>query len=430
MFKIVIVGGGAGGLELAAKLGKKLGKKKSAEIVLIDQNRSHIWKPLLHEVATGTLDSSTDGVVYHAHAAKHYYQFCLGRFTGLDPQAKTLTVAANYADDGLQLLPKREISYDLLVLAIGSQSNDFGTAGVKQHCHFLDSPKQAEKFHHALLNQFLRINQSESPNERLSVSIVGAGATGVELSAELFNVSALVKAYNMPNMSADKLEINLIEAGPRILAALPERISYAARKELSNLGVNVRENTRVKEATAEGYITSDDELIKADLMIWAAGIKVPDYIKELAVFELNHLNQIIVKPTLQASISDDIYVLGDCCGFQHPDGSWVPPRAQSAHQMADTVRANIYATLQRNELQSFKYKDYGSLVSLSRFGAVGNLMGNLTKKSMFIEGHLARIMYISLYRMHQFAIHGWAKAILVIVAEKIAKVVRPKMKLH
>ena len=430
MYKIIIVGGGAGGLELATKLGAKLGKKQQAEIVLIDQNRSHIWKPLLHEVATGTLDSSTDGVVYHAHAAKHHYQFCLGRYTGLDLLAKTITVAANYADDGLQLLHEREISYDLLVLAIGSQSNDFGTAGVKQYCHFLDSPRQAEKFHHALLNQFLRINQSENPNERLSVSIVGAGATGVELSAELFNVSTLVKAYNMPNMSADKLEINLIEAGPRILAALPERIADAARKELSNLGVNVREHTRVKEATVEGFKTTDDELIKADLMIWAAGIKVPDYIKDQGVFELNHLNQIIVKPTLQTSVSDDVFVLGDCCGFKNKDGSWVPPRAQSAHQMADTVRANIYAILKKSALKTFKYKDYGSLISLSRFGAVGNLMGNLTTKSMFIEGHLARIMYVSLYRMHQIAIHGWAKAILVIVAEKVAKVVRPKMKLH
>jgi len=430
MFKIVIVGGGAGGLELAAKLGAKLGKKKEAEIVLIDQNRSHIWKPLLHEVATGTLDSSADGVVYHAHAAKHHYQFCLGRFTGLDSAHKILKVAASHSDDGLQILPQRNISYDILVLAIGSQSNDFGTPGVKQQCHFLDSPKQAEKFHHALLNQFVRINQSGNTDDCLSVSIVGAGATGVELSAELFNVSALVKAYNMPNMSADKLEINLIEAGPRILAALPERISFSARKELTDLGVKVRENTRVKEASTDGFITSDGEIIKADLMIWAAGIKVPDYIRQLDIFELNHLNQIIVKPSLQSSISDNIFVLGDCCGFENVDGSWVPPRAQSAHQMADTVRENIYALMKKNELQSFKYKDYGSLVSLSRFGAVGNLMGNLTKKSMFIEGHLARIMYISLYRMHQFAIHGWAKAILVIVAEKIAKVVRPKMKLH
>jgi len=430
MLKIVIVGGGAGGLELAAKLGSSLGKKSKADIILVDQNRSHIWKPLLHEVATGTLDSNIDGVVYHAHAAKHHYQFCLGRFVSVDKEAQFITLSATFTDDGLQILPQREISYDILVLAVGSQSNDFSTPGVQENCHFLDSPVQAERFHHALLNQFLRINQSDSKTEHLDIAIVGAGATGVELSAELLNVSSLVKAYNMPNMSNDKLKVTLIEAGPRILSALPERISNAAKKELLHLGVDVKESTRIQEATVAGYMTSEKELITADLMIWAAGIKVPDYIKNLNVFELNHLNQILVKPNLQSSVSDSIYVLGDCCGFQNDDGSWVPPRAQSAHQMADMVRFNIQATLKNKALKNYQYKDHGSLVSLSRFGAVGNLMGNLTRRSMFIEGHIARIMYISLYRMHQIAIHGWAKAMLVVVAEKIAKVVRPKMKLH
>ncbi|MFT5707694.1 MAG: NADH dehydrogenase [Oceanospirillaceae bacterium] len=430
MYKIIIVGGGAGGLELAAKLGASLGKKKRAEIVLIDRNRAHIWKPLLHEVATGMLDTSIDGVVYHAHAAKHGYQFCLGDFTDVNTAKKVIKVAASYTQDNVQILPEREISYDLLVMAIGSQSNDFGTKGVQQNCHFLDSVKQAERFHIALLNQFLRINQSDEQDCCLNIAIVGAGATGVELSAELLNVTALVKAYNMPNMSTDKLSISLIEAGPRVLGALSERISKAARKELQSLGVIVRENTKVKEACAQGYITSDDELIEADLMIWAAGIKVPDFIKELEVFELNHLNQILVKPNLMSTVSDDIYVLGDCCGFQNDDGSWVPPRAQSAHQMAARVFTNIRASIEHKAQKSYHYRDYGSLVSLSRYGAVGNLMGNLTNKSMFIEGHIARIMYISLYRMHQFAVHGWGKAILLIVAEKIAKVVRPKMKLH
>ena len=429
MHKIVIVGGGAGGLELATKLGAQLAKKRLAEIVLIDQNRAHIWKPLLHEVATGSLDTSIDAVVYHAHAAKHHYQFCLGRFVDLDPERRTLRLAAAYSDEGQQILPDRTLSYDTLVLAIGSQSNDFATPGVKQHCHFLDSAKQAEKFHYALLNQFLRINQSDQP-QCLNISIVGAGATGVELSAELHNVTKLLKSYNMGNMKNEQLKVNLIEAGPRILSALPERISEAAKKELTRMGVRVREGTRVKEASSSGFITSEGETIAADLMIWAAGIKVPDFIKDLELFQLNHLNQIIVKPSLQSSISDDIYVLGDCCGFKNEDGSWVPPRAQSAHQMADKVRENIKARLANKVQKDYHYRDYGSLVSLSRFGAVGSLMGNLSKKSMFIEGHLARIMYVSLYRMHQIAIHGWAKALLVVVVEKVAKVVRPKMKLH
>lgn len=429
MHKIVIVGGGAAGLELASRLGQTLGKKKKAEVILVDKNRSHIWKPLLHEVATGSLDTSTDGVIYHAHGAKQGYRFCLGSFVDLDSERKTIRLAAAYAENGQQILPDRTLTYDTLVLAIGSQSNDFGTPGVKEHCHFLDSPVQAERFHHALLNHFLRINQSEE-QKSLNISIVGAGATGVELSAELHHVTELVRSYSMPNMGTDKLNISLLEAGPSILPALPHRISNAARKELKVLGVNVRENTRVQSATAQGFITSEDEQIPADLLIWAAGIKIPDFIKNLELFQLNSLNQILVKKTLQSTISDDIYVMGDCCGFKNDDGSWVPPRAQAAHQMADLVLKNIKLKMSNKPLQKYRYRDYGSLVSLSRFGAVGNLMGNLTGKSLFIEGRIARMMYISLYRMHQFAIHGWAKALLVIVAEKVAKVVRPKMKLH
>lgn len=430
MQKIVIVGGGAGGLELAARLGHQLGKKNAAEVVLIDKNRSHIWKPLLHEVATGSLDTSTDGVVYRAHAARHHYQFQQGTLCGLDKEAKTITLdELKDEETGDVVLPERHISYDTLILAFGSVSNDFGTPGVKDHCYFLDSPKQAERFHNALLNNFMRIDQ-QNKGQALNIAIVGGGATGVELSAELYHVAELLKSYGMPNMTAKQLKITLIEAGERILPALPERIANSARRELIKLGVDVRETTMVKSASEKGFATADGSLIEADMMIWAAGVKAPDFVKSFAGFELNRMNQILVKPTLQSTLSDDIYVIGDCCGCQQEDGSWVPPRAQSAHQMASLVRKNIMNSRNAKPLASYVYKDYGSLVSLSRFSTVGSLMGNLTSNSMFIEGRIARLVYISLYRMHQIAIHGWAKAMLVITAEKISKVVKPKMKLH
>lgn len=429
MEQIVIIGGGAGGLELATQLGRRFGRKGKANITLVDKNRTHIWKPLLHEVATGSLDTSTDGVVYHAHAAKHGYTFQLGEFCDLDTEAKTVTLAPSFDSEGDQVLPERKISYDKLVLAIGSVSNDFGTPGVAEHCYFLDSHAQAERFHHGLINNFLRINQKASA-ENLDIAIVGGGATGVELSAELYHVADLLKSYGLPQMTAQQLRISLIEAGPRILPALPERISLSARKELVRLGVNVRESVRVASATDEGFVTAEDEVIKADMMIWAAGVKAPDFVNRLGIFETNRNNQILVQPTLQAKGFDDIWVIGDCCACEQPDGSWVPPRAQSAHQMAECVLANLIALTKGDLQKPYIYKDHGSLVNLSRYSTVGSLMGNLTGNSMFIEGRIARFVYISLYRMHQIAIHGWPKAMLVILAEKLGKVVRPKMKLH
>lgn len=428
MQTIVIVGGGAGGLELASQLGRKLGKRKKADIVLVDRNSAHIWKPLLHEVATGSLDTGTDGVVYRAHGAKHGYRFVLGNFEGVDNTKKTIRLSATFDEDGNPLMPVREINYDVLVMAIGSVSNDFGTPGVKDHCYFLDSQAQAERFHKALLNHFMRIDQDL--DGVLNVAIVGAGATGVELSAELHHVTELLKDYGMPNMTPKQLKITLIEAGPRILPALPERISNSAKRELSRLGVEVKENTRIQEATTEGFVTSEGNVIKADLMLWSAGVKAPDFVADLELFELNRANQVLVKPTLESTVDENIYVIGDCCGFLQENGKWVPPRAQSAHQMASTVQRNILLKRNNKAPKPFAYKDHGSLVTLSRYSTVGSLMGNLTSKSMFVEGHLARLMYVSLYRMHQIAIHGFSKAAMVYVAETISKVVRPKMKLH
>ncbi len=428
MQTIVIVGGGAGGLELASQLGRKLGKRKKADIVLVDRNSAHIWKPLLHEVATGSLDTGTDGVVYRAHGAKHGYRFVLGNFEGVDNTKKTIRLSATFDEDGKPLMPVREINYDVLVMAIGSVSNDFGTPGVKDHCYFLDSQAQAERFHKSLLNHFMRIDQDL--DGVLNVAIVGAGATGVELSAELHHVTELLKDYGMPNMTPKQLKITLIEAGPRILPALPERISNSAKRELSRLGVEVKENTRIQEATTEGFVTSEGNVIKADLMLWSAGVKAPNFVADLELFELNRANQVLVKPTLESTVDSNIYVIGDCCGFLQENGKWVPPRAQSAHQMASTVQRNILLKRNNKAPKSFAYKDHGSLVTLSRYSTVGSLMGNLTSKSMFVEGHLARLMYVSLYRMHQIAIHGFSKAAMVYVAETISKVVRPKMKLH
>ena len=116
--------------------------------------------------------------------------------------------------------------------------------------------------------------------------------------------------------------------------------------------------------------------------------------------------------------------------IKQEDGSWVPPRAQSAHQMAQCIEKNLIATLRQQPLKKFEDNDQGSLVNLSRYSTVGSLMGNLTSNSFFIEGRIARFMYISLYRMHQRAIHGSAKTFALWISEKVLRVVRPKMKLH
>jgi NADH dehydrogenase len=428
--KIVIIGGGAGGLELATQLGHKLGRKKKAEITLVDRNTIHLWKPLLHEVATGSLDEGIDGLSYLAHARNHGFQFQLGTLTDIDREGKRLQLSEIRDAQGELLVPERELAYDTLVMALGSTSNDFGTPGVKDHCIFLDNPHQARRFHNEMLNLFLKFSSSEGPQDTVNIAIVGAGATGVELSAELHNAVKQLHSYGYKGLDNSALNVTLVEAGERILPALPPRISTAAHQELTKLGVRVLTQTMVTSADKKGLNTKSGEFIDADLMVWAAGIKAPDFMKEIGGLETNRINQLVVKPTLQTTLDDSIFAIGDCASCALPSGGFVPPRAQSAHQMASLVLGNILAQIKGQSLKSYVYKDHGSLVSLSRFSTVGSLMGNLMRGSMMVEGRIARFVYISLYRMHQVALHGYFKTGLMMLVGSINRVIRPRLKMH
>ncbi|BDR18789.1 NAD(P)/FAD-dependent oxidoreductase [Vibrio sp. STUT-A16] len=429
MTRIIVVGGGAGGLELATKLGRTLGRKNRAQITLVDRKASHLWKPLLHEVATGSLDEGVDALSYRAHAKNHSFDFQMGSLQDIDRERKVIILSELKDEHGELLMPSRELEYDILVMAIGSTSNDFNTPGVRENCIFLDSPEQAHRFRTEMNNEFLKLH-AKNGNGTVDIAIVGAGATGVELSAELHNAVKELRTYGFGDLDSSKLNVNLIEAGERILPALPPRISAAAHQELVKLGVNVRTATMVTKAEKDGLTTKDGEKISAQIMVWAAGIKAPDFIKDIAGLETNRINQLVVKNTLQTTRDDDIFVIGDLAQCTQADGSFVPPRAQAAHQMASQAFSNIVAKINGRELKDYVYKDHGSLVSLSRFSTVGSLMGNLTKGSMMVEGRIARVVYISLYRMHLMALHGVFKTGLMMLVGRINRVLRPNLKLH
>lgn len=430
MKKIVVVGGGAGGLELATKLGNSLGKKQRAHITLIDRNTSHLWKPLLHEIAVGTMDEGVDAVSYRGHAINNHFYFRVGTLADINRTTKQVVLAPMCDEDGTEFLPSTRIDYDYLVLAIGSTSNDFNTPGIKDNCIFLDSPTQAHKFRNKLLNQLLRIQRLPSANSEVRIAIVGGGATGVELSAELHHAVADIHNYGFSEVTSSQLKVTLIEAGPRILPALPERISASAHAELVKIKVDVKLNTMITSASKEGLHTKEGELIAADLMVWAAGIKVPDFMANISDLETNRINQVHVNEFLQSTRDENIFAIGDCAQFISVDGSRVPPRAQSAHQMASTCFKNLRALLNNKPLSAYKYTDHGSLVNLASYSTVGSLMGNLGKGTLFIEGRLARLVYISLYRMHQVAIYGFIKTGLVMLAGRINRWLRPRLKLH
>lgn len=431
--QIVVVGGGAGGLELVRKLGARYGRKRH-DIILIERNRTHVWKPLLHEVAAGALDANLDEVGYLSHCHRWGYRFFLGTFEGVDRAAREVIVAPLVDEDGTELVARHRIRYDYLVLALGSVTNDFGTPGVADNCMFLDDRAGADRFRNRLLNHCLRVSRAMTArgdaDEHVRIAIVGGGATGVELAAELYNAAAALRHYGLEVFDESRLEITLVEAGPRILPALPGKLADAAKHELEHLGVRVLAGVRVVEARPHEIVTEGGETVHADLMVWAAGVRAPAFLGTLGL-EANRNCQLIVKPTLQTTQDERIFALGDCCSFT-PEGEDRPvaPRAQAAHQMAATVFTNLVRSMDGRALKSFVFHDHGSLVSLSRFSTVGSLMGNLVGGRMAVEGRLARLAYVSLYQQHLLAIHGWLKGVVLILVGRVTRIVRPRLKLH
>jgi NADH dehydrogenase len=427
--RIVIVGGGAGGLELATRLGRTLGKRGKARITLIDANLTHIWKPLLHEVAAGSLNSSADELNYVAQAKWNHFEFQMGRMSGLERERKCVHLAASFDEHDVELVPARALSYDTLVIAVGSTTNDFGTKGAAEHCIFLDTRAQAERSHRHLLSHYMRAHASGG-HHGINMAIVGAGATGVELAAELHHAARELAAYGLDGIKPENVHISLIEAGPRVLPALPERISQPVHQTLQKLGVTVLTDAAVSEVTEEGLHTKNGDFVPATLKVWAAGIRAPGFLRDIDGLETNRINQLVVLPTLQTTRDENVFAFGDCAACPQPDSDRnVPPRAQAAHQQASLLAKSIVRRLEGKNLPDYRYRDYGSLISLSSFSAVGNLMGNLTGNVM-LEGWLARMFYVSLYRMHQIALYGIARTALMMIGDKLSTSTVPRLKLH
>lgn len=433
---VVIVGGGAGGLELATKLGDTLGRKGKAQITLIDKSKTHVWKPLLHEIAAGSMNPEKHELVYLAQAHWHHFKFRLGSMDRLDRANREISIAPNYDEDGFEVIPRRTFKYDTLIIAVGSTTNDFGVKGAREFSIALDTQDQAERFHRRLHNALLRAQTQVEPVKagQLEVVIVGAGATGVELSAELHNTTRELAAYGLDKIDPDRdVKISLIEASERVLPALPPKLSHLVDFELKKLNVHVYTGERVTEVSSSGVHTHSGLYIPSALVVWAAGIKAPDFLHEIDGLETNRINQLIVKRNLQTTLDENIFAFGDCaaCPWPGHGDETVPPRAQSAHQQASmlvkTVKCRIAG---KKDLPIFTYRDYGSLVNLGKYTTVGSLMGALSGGSLFIEGLIARTMYKSLYKLHLMALHGFWSMALQTLARLISRRTETHVKLH
>nr|WP_314547037.1 NAD(P)/FAD-dependent oxidoreductase [uncultured Massilia sp.] len=430
--EIVIVGGGAGGLELACKLGQKLGPGK---VMLVDSRLYHIWKPSLHEVAAGTLDIHQEGLSYQMLAHDRGFTFVYGAMTAMDAGAHQITVAPVAAADGEEVLPERKIGYKSLVIAVGSTSNYFGVPGAREHTISLNATEDAERFRLRLLRLLAQAEQDRedgASRSGLDVVIIGGGATGVELAAELREASGVYAAYGFNRLQVQRdVRITLLEGAPRILAPLPERVSGAATRLLDQRAIKVVADCRVASIDKDHVTDSKGNVYPADLCVWAAGIRAPEFLGTLGL-PTTKGGQLDVDGHLRVRDVPDVYALGDCAACTDGNGKPVPPRAQAAHQQADYLLKTFMnmASGYPPQKNPYVYRDYGSLVSIGHQTTVGSLMGSLRGASWFVEGFMARIMYLSLHLLHHKAVLGTMRTGLMAFGRFLIRRTTPLVKLH
>jgi NADH dehydrogenase len=435
--RIVIVGGGVGGLGLATRLSESLGRAGLARIVLVDRWPTHFWKPLLHEAASGQLDPATHQLQYAVQAQRHGFEFEQGELTALDRAARHITLRALHDADGREILPARQLAFDTLVLAMGSVTQYFGVPGAAEHALPLESVAHAEAFRRKLLDACLRANharrartaQADTP---VSVNIIGAGATGVELAAAVRDTVRLLNRYSPFSLDPVRdFRIRLIESGTRVLPALPETISARAQRMLASLGVEVLSATRVTEVRPDAVLTDGGTPLASDIAIWTAGISGPPALRTLDGIAVNRNAQIQVNRTLQCTNDVNIFGLGDCAACPADDpGAFLAPRAQVAHQQALFLARALKCRIAGDALPEFVYRDAGTLVGFGREGTIGSLSSSLLTQPVFVDGWLATAVYKLIYRRHVMTLTGFARMALDTASHWLRRRVHPVIRLH
>ena len=425
-FRLVVVGGGIAGIEVATRIGRTLGRRGRIRLTLVDRGLAHIWKPNLHTIAAGTGRPEREKVGLLAHAKRNFYRFRPGALAGVDRERRVIQLGP--FDDGTGTtagVAEREIGYDALMLAIGSRANDFGIPGIAEHCTFIDSLPEADLFH-ARLRRALFV--AAETGRALDVAIVGGGATGVELAAEIKHALNVMGRYGDAGRAVPPLRLTLAESGDRLLPAFPTRVSAEAARTLDGLGVRVLTGAAVSGADATGLQLKDGSRIDASLVAWAAGVRAPAALDGIEGLERSRSGQIVTTPTLQAKGDDAIFVLGDCGSLTDAAGKRVPPTAQAARQQAIHFARHVQPWLDGRGMAPFRYHDKGSIVSLADFNGWGTL-GRVVFGGGVLKGLSARLTHDLLYRQHQLEVQGAARGAALWVSDGLDRVLSPAIRL-
>jgi NADH dehydrogenase len=377
--QVVIIGAGFGGLSLARDL-----KHASVDIVLIDRHNYHLFQPLLYQVATAGL-SATDIAwpIRSIFKKQNNIQVVMDEVVAINPEDKTVKTQSGNC-----------YSYDYLALATGSRHSYFGNEVWENFAPGIKTIKDALILREKILLAFEKAEMEEDPDKRqayLTFVIVGAGPTGVEIAGALVELTRFTLAKDFHHISPQKTKIILAEAGPRILTSFPEKLSTAAKNELSHMGVEVLVNTKVLDIV-EGKVILENKIVHSNTIIWAAGVQASSAARWLNL-EADSNGRVKVGADLSVQKYDNIFAIGDTSACYNPKtGTILPGIAPVAKQQGRYIANLITRKLSNQKIKPFKYRDYGNLATIGRKYAVTDF--GLIKLKGFLAWILWSIVHI------------------------------------
>lgn len=339
---------------------------------------------MLHTFAAGSQFPSEQSIPLLTQAKRYGYLYQPGEVNDINPLEKKITLAPYRDAQNTEILPERTLHYDYLVVAIGSKSNDFNTKGVKEFAYTIDDLPAAMRFNREFTDSII---QSAILQKKHHLAIVGAGAAGVELSGEIINQILTASNYSNDNFM-DYIDVTIIQADDRVVPTFKDSISEAVKHTMEKIGIRIRLSTRVSEVTKDSVILENGETLKADQVVWAAGVKAPEVLSKIKDLALSPTSQLIVNEHFQA-----IY-LGNHF---------------------------FKMMMQQTNIPSFKYVDKGSLVSIGTYASFGMFGRNTIFRGLEFRGLSAKIAHISLYRQHQMRLLGFFKGLSAWISDRFRK---------
>jgi len=388
--KVVVIGGGFGGLWAVRRL-----RKAPVEITLIDRSNHHLFQPLLYQVATAGLAApSIAAPLRHILRGQRNVTVIMGEVSAIDPAARTVTVA------------DRSIGYDYLLIASGATHAYFGHDDWERFAPGLKNLDDAFVIRRRILAAFERAESTDSESERdacLTFAVIGGGPTGVELAGTLAEIARHTLANEFRHIDSRKARVLLVEAGPRVLAAFSEELSAKARAQLERLGVEVHTGSPVTDI-GDGYLVFGGQRIAARTILWAAGVAASPLGKQIGV-PLDRAGRIRVQNDLSVPGHPEVFVAGDLASLE-VDGKVVPGVAPAAKQMGNRAADNILAGINGRATSPFRYRDWGALATIGRHSAVAQL------PTFRLSGILAWWFWLLL---HIFFLIGFRSRLIVLI---------------